>query len=49
MVECTGFENRRGFIALPGFESLPLRHNTKTRERKLTGFFLDGEFIEDPY
>ena len=26
MVESTGFENRRGFVALPGFESLPLRH-----------------------
>ncbi len=26
MAESTGFENQRGFVALPGFESLPLRH-----------------------
>ncbi len=25
-VECTGLENRHGFVAHPGFESLPLRH-----------------------
>ncbi len=26
VVECTGLENRRGFIAHPGFESLSVRH-----------------------
>ncbi len=26
MVECTGLENRHGFIAHPGFKSLLLRH-----------------------
>ncbi len=26
VVECNGLENRRGFIALRGFESHPLRH-----------------------
>ena len=26
VVECTGLENQQGFVALRGFESLPLRH-----------------------
>ena len=29
MVECTGLENRHGFIAHPGFKSLLLRHIQK--------------------
>ncbi len=46
VVECTGFENRRGFIALPGFESLPLRHNTKKPVSESSrAFFLSTRFL----
>ena len=50
MVECTGLENRRGFVAHPGFESLSLRHTLITgfrpqplitpRSSVLLGFFV---------
>ena len=41
-VECTGLENRQGFIALRGFESHPLRQNNKT---PLWGFLFLGRVV----
>ncbi len=39
VVECTGLENRQGFIALLGFESLSARHLKQAR--LLAGFVLN--------
>ena len=44
VVECTGLENRHGFIAHLGFKSLSLHHYIKARY--LAGFFvLETKFL----
>ena len=40
VVECTGLENRQGFIAPLGFKSLSLHHYIKAR--LLAGFFVSN-------
>ena len=39
MVECTGLENRHGFIAHLGFKSLSLRHIQEKRLLERVAFF----------
>ncbi len=39
MVECTGLENRHGFIARLGFKSLSLRHIQMKPQAEMLGAF----------
>jgi hypothetical protein len=43
VVECTGLENRQGFIALLGFKSLSLRHIQRKSLIRNDKAFLLGE------
>ncbi len=42
VVECTGLENRQGFVAPLGFKSLSLHHYFK-KNRLIGGFLLSGD------
>jgi hypothetical protein len=40
VVDCTGLENRQGFVALLGFKSLSLRHIQRKSPLFIAGFFV---------
>ncbi len=42
VVECTGLENRHGFVAHLGFKSLSLRHIYRKSPLAIAGFFVSG-------
>lgn len=46
-VECTGLENRRGFVAHREFESLSFRHYQNDQRQYVFGHFLLSNHLSD--